>query len=251
MSGLTFSFDQLLREIKAFRNISQDFILPETGHILREFEDRLRLIREKKIRDPKRWEIRADSPLRTVVSQGEYEPGGRSGGYKVYAEISSLWEIQCPDEKTKKKAPQETFILNGKASTKVKLFREMENKTPQLVGVWNTEVGDDASPGCHFHTAVLQDESCFMFPRLLTIPRFPTILITPCTVIEFVLAELFQSKWQRHAAKPSDDMAAWRNAQLPRFEKLLDWHAQVLKGTTTSPWTHLKSSKPATDLFLS
>jgi hypothetical protein len=249
MSGIQFFFDDMLREINAFNNISRDFVAPDSAHILIQLESNLRQIRGRKPRIPVFWGIRSDAPFRTKISEGDYEPNDRGGRYHVYAEITSKWEISCPEEDTKKKTPQSRLLLAGVASTRVDIYQSKQDKEPQLLAVWKTEIGDDQSPGCHFHIAVLQQDECLMFPKLLTVPRFPSFMLTPCMVIEFVFSELFQNKWQRHAASPSSAMATWRNVQLPRLERLLDWHTKVLKESTTSPWTHLKSKKPESKLL--
>jgi hypothetical protein len=245
---IVFDFDDVSREIGAFAGISENFIDPGSGHVLRDLQTHLRFIRNSKMRAPTRWGIRRDSPLRTRVSLGAYEQSPRRGKLHVYAEIASLWEIFCPDEKTKKNAVQRRFELSGKASTRVEIIKLHDNDR-STIAVFQMDIGDMQSPGCHFHVQVLQEAHHEMFPKDLPVPRFPSFLLTPCTVAEFVLAELFQSEWRQQASRPSNDMATWRGVQIPRFERFLNWQMGVLKQSTTSPWTHFKNTKPIYDLF--
>jgi len=245
---IVFDFDAVSREIGAFAGIAKQFIDPGCSHVLPTLQQHLRLIRSSKKRTPSIWGIPSDSPLRTTVSAGAYEQDPRRGPLHVYAEITSVWEIFCPDEKTKKASLQRHFELAGKASTRVEIIK-LHNTEKTTIGVFHVDVGDMHSPGCHFHVQVLQERQHVMFPKDLSVPRFPTILVTPCSVVEFVLAELFQSDWRKQASRATNDMSTWRDVQIPRFERFLDWQMRVLKQSTTSPWTNFKNTKPIYNLF--
>jgi hypothetical protein len=249
MSDIAFDFDDVSREIGAFAGISEQFIDPGCSYVLPQLREQLRFIRSKKSGAPSIWGIPRGSPLRTIVSKGAYEQAPRRGNLHVYAEIASTWQISCPDEKTKKASLQRHFLLTGNASTRVEIFK-LHDLEKTSIAVFHVDTGDRHSPGCHFHVQVLQEEHHQMFPKALSVPRFPSMLVTPCTVIEFVLAELFQSEWRKQASRTSNDMATWRDVQVPRFERFLNWQTRVLKQSTTSPWTHFKSTKPDFNLFV-
>jgi hypothetical protein len=246
---IVFDFDDVSREIGAFAGIAKQFIDPVCSNVLPILQKQLRFIRSKKSITPSIWGIPRGSPLRTIVSAGAYEQNPRRGNLHVYAEIACIWEIFCPDEKTKKTSLQRHFELSGKASTRVEIIKLHDNEKT-TIAVFHVDVGDMYSPGCHFHVQVLQERQHEMFPKELSIPRFPSMLITPCTVAEFVLAELFQSQWRQLASRASNDMATWRDVQIPRFERFLNWQIRVLKQSTTSPWTNFKNTKPIYNLFV-
>jgi hypothetical protein len=68
--------------------------------------------------------------------------------------------------------------------------------------------------------------------------------------LEFVIAELFQDEWKRHAAKESDAMNRWRSIQRKRLSCLFAWKQKLVNECSGSPWTAIKLAKPETDLFL-
>jgi hypothetical protein len=192
------------------------------------------------------WQIHPDAPLRTIVSEGEYEVGG-GGGHHIFADIDACWHIQRLPPK-KKSMPAQEFKLTGIASTRVRLWCKAPGEKKQIA-MWRMEVGDSASPGCHFHVQVLGEIADFPFPNSLPIPRLPGIILTPPAVAEFVLAELFQDRWAEHVGQDSPHLKRWAPIQQERFKRLLEWKLEVLKTNTGSPWTTIKRQKPESMLF--
>jgi hypothetical protein len=92
----------------------------------------------------------------------------------------------------------------------------------EQLAMWRVEVGDDASPGCHFHTQIEGERNNPPYPRSLSVPRLPTLLVTPMAALEFLLAEMFQSRWQQHAAEESAEMQRWKPIQKQRLLKLFE-----------------------------
>ena len=78
------------------------------------------------------------------------------------------------------------------------------------LGTTNRNVSDQTEPkfpGCFFHASILGESKIEgdLFPKSLSVPRFPSIFFTPVGVMEFVLGELFQQEWVRpgrYAAAP-------------------------------------------------
>jgi hypothetical protein len=88
------------------------------------------------------------------------------------------------------------------------------------------------------------------FPRSLPVRRLPTIVVTPPAAVEFFLAEMFESRWQKHAAAETADMQRWKPIQNRRLLSLFEWQKRRIQGCIGSPWTAVKSYKPDADLFL-
>lgn len=119
------------------------------------------------------------------------------------------------------------------------------------LAMWRIEIGDDASPGCHFHVQIRGEDEEGPFPKRLSVPRLPTCLASPMAALEFLLAELFQEAWLRHVSAETDALRQWRAIQRDRLEKLFAWQTQtVSRVNQTSPWSTLKLAKPPADLFV-
>ena len=115
--------------------------------------------------------------------------------------------------------------------------------------MWRMEIGDSGSPGCHFHVQILGQTQEIPFPKSLSVPRIPSLIMTPAAVLEFVLAELFQDEWARQVGRNGADLKRWAAIQKKRWQNLLNWKLEVVS-TSASPWTTMKSEKPNVDLFI-
>ena len=250
MADLIFLFQEMLDEIDAMSRIGADFLTAESQEaIIPGVIALLESIRAARPADPKTWSITAERPLRTVDSIGEYERGGRRGVHTIFGELSFVWEIFCPQEQGPRSRQQRTFVLSGLSSTKIRVIERTDQGIQQLA-MWRVEVGDSAAPGCHFHTQIEGERNDPPFPHSLSVPRLPTIVVTPMAAVEFLLAEIFQSRWQQHAAAETADMQRWKPIQKQRLLNLFDWQKRCVQGCIGSPWTAFKSYKPDADLFL-
>ena len=168
------------------------------------------------------------------------------------ATISSIWNISCPPE-GKKAAIQKHFHLEGIASTTVRIYAVIDEERV-LLGAWQGDVGDATSPGCHFHIQVQQDDNSLPFPNDFPVPRFPSLLTSPLAIAEYVIAELFQTEWDKHVGglneSVNDNLRTWSKIQQERLSALLTWQKEMVCGTRSSPWTYLKSRKPEINLFI-
>jgi hypothetical protein len=88
------------------------------------------------------------------------------------------------------------------------------------------------------------------FARSLSVPRLPTIVVTPMAAVEFLLAEVFLPRRQQHAAAETADMQRWKPIQKQRLLNLFDWQKRCSQGCIGSPRTAFKTYKPDADLFL-
>jgi hypothetical protein len=247
MSELQFAFKELIDEIESFTHLASRFIALGSQHVLPQFKSALQSYRDQATQTMLSWSINSNDPLKTIVSEGEYESGRKRGSHRVVAEIDALWDIERISA-TKKKAPAIYFKLVGVASTRVRLFCEAGSKRREI-GMWRMEIGDAESPGCHFHVQILGESAAAPFPKSLCIPRLPGLIITPMAVIEFVLAEIFQKQWPEHIGYSTSHLLRWAPIQRKRLNKLFDWNLSLLQ-EGGSPWTTIKHQKPDVRLFI-
>jgi hypothetical protein len=249
---LAFSFDDLLAEIDALERLADDFIEPVSKYALRRYREDLRSIRENPSDNTKSsWEISTTAPLQTKVSDGNYEAGTRHGALQVRGELSTIWEVRHPIRRGKKPRKPDSLLLVGKASTVMRILQlDPHTQVATEIAMWRAEVGDHASPGCHFHIQVLGHADEPPFPRALSVPRLPSIAITPMDAFEFLLGELFQDKWcAQIATRDRFHFGRWREIQTKRLVRLLDWQKRTVEEGADSAWVNLKLSKPQPLLF--
>jgi hypothetical protein len=246
LSELAFSFSEMIREVKTFQIVAKQFLDDTATEVLGEYVRQLEIIQSKKIRNLQPWTIRADRPLRTIISKGLYD---RDGGRRVIAEIASQWEIYCPDEGKAKSVQQRHFHLKGLASTSVKFIERDDDEQETVLSLWQADVGDGQSPGCHFHVQVQREDDDIPYPQSFPVPRFPSLLTSALTVAEFAISELFQRHWSRHARVQSDHLSTWSSIQRGRMEKLLTWQQSVVRESQGSPLPYFKEQKPSLQLF--
>jgi hypothetical protein len=250
VSDLAFTFSEMLQEIQTFEAVAKNFLDDSAIGVLGQYRRQLQFIQGRKSQAAIPWIISQARPLKTAISRGGYESGQRQGGLEVYATISTQWEVVCPNEGGKKIVPQKTFHLTGLASTSVKFFSVTdEDEDDELLCVWQSDIGDSDSPGCHFHIQVQREDDQTPYPKTFPVPRFPSLLTSALSVAEFAISELFQTQWKAAANAHSSDLKKWSNIQKERMEKLLGWQQDILKNSSGSPWTFLKGQKPDCKIF--
>lgn len=237
--GLAFSFAQTLDEIENVKHLVKDFIdATSLEFVLPQFQNSLRIASYSREGGSLVWCIPEESPIRTVCSDGEFEQAGRKG-IAVYGTLSTVWEIAW-----QKKAKE--FLLAQNASTKLRVFEVQDDEEDgREIARWRFEIGVASSPGCHFHTQVLQDEADAMFPHRLSVPRLPSILLAPMDGLDFLLGELFQERWRQKSSEISNDhLRVWAKRQRVRLRGLLQWKLETIEKDEGSPWMVLKKEKP-------
>lgn len=251
MTALQFNFIDVTSEIDAFSRLSGDYIAPESKGVLESFKSDLLSIQGSTGARKSSWQIRDARPLMTKPSVGKYEKGVKRGGPEIFAEITSIWEIQNVVLPNRRNGPAKKFELVGNASTRIRIMRPgTSSGKPEELAMWRMEIGDAASPGCHFHVQVLGERADGPFPKSVPVPRFPNLLVTPMAIAEFVLGELFQDDWQKDLGRSSDALNRWTTIQNNRWKKILDWKCSVLS-SPGSPWLNMKNAKPKMTLFVS
>jgi hypothetical protein len=249
MSFLRFSFHEALEELNLIAALASSFLEPTSrDRVLPTFRGQLENIRTEASNADRKWEIPDDDPLRTKISRGKYEPGATSGREAI-AVISCLWEVRRIPP-TKKSRPAEEFQLTGIASTHIRLFeRNRISGLEELLVSWKMEIGDDQSPGCHFHIQ-FPEGPIGSETRPIPVPRLPSLLFSPAAVLEFALGELFQDEWRREMLRSTYHVGRWRPIQERRLVSILNWHLEKIR-EEGSPWMGIKAGKPRADLFVS
>ena len=194
MSSLEFFFQDVLDEVQAIARVANAFIQPSSAMVLDELHSSLESVRDEAGTRIVRWGIGERFPLRTIVSHGGYQANDE-GEHNVFAEITSAWDIQriAPAKRSQR---AQRFRLVGLASTRVRLWQAAPGGCQgPCLGVFRMEIGDAASPGCHFHTQILGETNFGPFPKSMDVPRLPGLLATPPAILEFTLGELFQEGW--------------------------------------------------------
>jgi len=249
LSQLEFRFQDVWNEIDALDKLVGAFCDPRSRAVLSQLKTELVGIRDSGSDSDQEWGIRQSNPFYTTVSHGGYQAGDQ-GEHNVFAEMTSTWTIRRIREPKKSIRP-ERFALTGNASTRVRVHQQAVDGRPATeLAMWRMEVGDTASPGCHFHVQVLGERDNGPFPHSLDVPRLPGLLATPPAIVEFVVSELFQDSWIKHVAGQRAELNRWMPIQRRRLGALLQWQLDVVRNASGSPWAILKKAKPEPDLFL-
>jgi hypothetical protein len=248
MKGLRFSFSDVLQECTALSDLAGEYIDPASAGVLKETRGILANVQTKALEKTVRWSIPIDRPLRSTPSVGSSARDG-NGPYTLLAELSFLWEIRCITDGSRDRPAH--FALDGIASTLVRILNAGAGRLPFEIARWKVEVGDDKSPGTHFHIQLNGESVNAPFPKDLDVPRLPAFAMTPFLVFETVLAELFQDEWERTALADNQHTRHWSNLQTSRLQAFVEWQrAELSKKATGTPWVRLKTAKPSPDMLI-
>ena len=245
--GLIFPFNEVIRECELMKTYAKHVLDRLTLGILDETKGTLENIQSRGPTDKtSRWEIREARPLRTIVSAGESQPDAKCK-HHVWALFSFVWEIRPLDEGEWK--GRKHFLLDGKASTLISVM-ERHEETERCVARWTVDVGDHQSPGTHFHVQ-LNHFNEPPFPTTFDVPRLPALAMSPFLAMESAISELFQDRWKKHSIADNKDTRTWRAIHRPRLERFLHWQAsRIHPKIVGSPWTALKTARPAPDMLV-
>lgn len=236
-----FNFSSVISEIDSFNEVCKSFIQNRSALI--NYKQKLKRVRDNYGDEIVSIEITDENPILTKVSDGGYESGG-GGAMRVRGKITSVWDIKpVIDERESGHAE---FRISGRASTKVSILDEGCDR----VCMWKIEMGVEDSPGTHFHIQVEGDNDERPFPDWISVPRFPSILVTIPDAIDFLLGEIFQESWVKHVSESSPEIDRWRSYQQRRLLSLLEWKAEQVNNTMGSAWIAIKEKKPDPGLFL-
>lgn len=246
--AIQLEISEVCEEIRHLKDAALDLLDASAEGVLTEFERSLQTLSWSGAGPATKWQIRRENPLVTNVSRGEFCSKGKTGAHDCLAKIMCVWDV-APVTIGKKKHKVTHFQVVDIASVHVEV---LDIDTRMLLASWRVELGTDGAPGCYFHTQILAEKGrteC-PFPHTFDIPRLPSYLFTPMSVVEFVLAELFQERWRSPARQASSSMRGWARIQRDRLLRTFLWHARQTMSASGSPWTQLKSAVPPRDWFI-
>jgi hypothetical protein len=246
--SLVFRVADLRREIASLGVLARDFLDLSAEQVLAAADTQLTQICQRRGGRPCDWEISESWPLRTAVSAGEFQPA-QTNGMPVHGQISFIWQLVPVDPANQKQAAREVTLV-GKASTKITIVAGPPEAPGKELAMWRMEVADDAAPGACFHVQVLGREFDEMFPHGLDVPRLPSALVSPFACVEFIIGELFQDQWAKHANRDFGDVRDWHGLQSDRMKRQLTWHLKQVDAASGSPWSAWKQATPPTRLFV-
>jgi len=187
---LTFEVDPLVTELREVFSKATDFFDTTASTILKaaakDLETAFRVSKGKFS-----WEVRqGPRAICTRPSDGKFEPSG-GGRQTVVGTCSWLWELKKVDSK---------FVaIAGNASLKVALLEVIEENGEDVrspLCEWNFDIGEAGHPGTLVHTQLC---SVNQGSHLLSVPRFPSVVLAPTDALDFLLGELFQEDWAKEA----------------------------------------------------
>ena len=255
--GIEFDYQQVQKNLKDITEIAGSFLDPASVGVLRQCGMDLSSIKNSRASEVHYWSIKQDRPVRTLESRGEYRASDKRNGRSVYALFSFSWGIK----NTNRNGCNRTFTLIDEATTSIRI---MDKETSDLVALWQMEIGDASSPGCHFHASMTErndkpkttpteneiTEEKYpatekLFPEWLKVPRLPSLIVTPFDALEFLLCELFQRRWPQVVSQSNYHVFSWSRSQNDRLCRLLSWKLEVLRDSQNGGWSALKRAKPS------
>lgn len=247
--SLLFRVADLQNELRSFKKLAAGLLASDSPSVLSIAESALSSIANSA--QGHGWEIPRENPLFTNPSIGEYMPDDK-GSEVIFGEISFIWDLQPVRDRGREHGPALKVRLNGRASTMVRLLRgePFSGQNPDELAMWRMEIADDAAPGAFFHIQIMGRESDLMFPHSVDIPRFPCVFSSPFSAIEFLLGELFQSRWPRLVQSGKSEAEQWRSIQEFRHERYLKWATDCIRSGGGSPWSSWKQAKPEETMFI-
>lgn len=247
-TGVHFSLPTLKTEVESIGLLAKDFLERESHTVLASWASDLATIGNQATTKLFHWTISEERPLRTKKTEG-FEPNSRKVKQSVWGELSFIWEIGRVST-NKKKVEALLLCLNGRASTKVKILTENEGEK-SVIAQWQIEVGSHDSPGWHFHVGLCSGSDDGRFPKWLTVPRVPGLLVAPTDALDFLLGELFQDEWKKTVSSDLFQNVELGKAQKTRIQGMSKWHSSELLSGNGSAWNRLKRSRPNAGIFVS
>jgi len=187
------------------------------------------------------WEVDKNRSIWTRPSPGKYEPSN-GGGKIVVGGCSWIWQLKKVDSKHAAVAG----IVSLKISLSELVTTESGDKHKALCE-WNFDIGDHSHPGALVHTQVCSVNGD---GHLLSVPRFPSVILAPTDALDFLLGELFQEEWQKEAASVLDKSPKLARRMRMRLVNFLQEQANYLANAPGLAVHALKVWKPLQSLKL-
>lgn len=231
---LDFAVAELEREMINFKKLAAPFVEVQTRYWLDAVKINLfNIVQSTDVEAT--WEIDANTPIITCPSNGDHEPGKKKVN-DLYGTFSFIWEITPRRSTSRRTGLADRISVTGKASSLLSLY-----DASGLVSAWTIEIASKTGPGCYFHTQLPRDG--------LPVPRLPAYPLTPFGALEYLISELFRSRWPRRLGSNVAATTQWSAIQSLRFTRMLEWAASAAKGKG-DPLVALQGAQPPATLFL-
>ncbi|ACY16545.1 hypothetical protein [Haliangium ochraceum] len=252
---LQFEYKTALEELTILPEMAKDYLDGSAPGAFTALRNELEKVRRRPAGCRLRWETQEHMRISTKPSR-DYQAGHQSSG-TVRGVLEFTWEIENVEERGKKKGvAHKRFQLVGLASTRIYLYGDDD----KLVARWNFDVGDAASPGCHFHVQLAESKEALAASSAgqtqslysaVDVPRWPSVIFTPSDAVDFVLGELFQEGWRKEADRYARNQPRWATLQKKRLTEVLSWMHRRVEKSDGAAWLSLKAAKPPVGLLLS
>jgi hypothetical protein len=234
---LHIAYQDLQMELRAFIELAgRTFLTPESYDGLLRYRDQLDVLYNGAAkRGFVRWGIPRDQPIRTVSSAGDYD--AMRDGRDVHGTMSGRCSIRRVGN----------MLEFEDSSAQLKIIESLEDGRAELLGAWRFDIGVSTSPGTLFH---IKAEGELEFPSNFPVPRLPGLPLTPIAALEYLIGELFQTKWRDHVETDRQAVLAWRAIQKSRLWNYFGYLREAVKEARLTPMILIKEWKPDTsDLF--
>jgi hypothetical protein len=247
---LAFRFGALMKEMRLFPQVARGKLPPAALKRLEYLGEALGPLANADEARRVQWGT-ADQPIETNPSAGSHQIRRGGHGRNLKGIVDFRWEIQPIGRR--QRVPENRFLALWNSSVRIHLVDTgaADDDREEVVASWNFDVGDNQSPGCHFHAKFSHPkEEDRILLEDVDVPRLPCFIFMPTDAIEFVIGELWQDDWRKIAASGAKEMDMWRQFSRRRFEKLFAWYSSELGNTRGTPWAHLKCAKPDASVLL-
>lgn len=245
---VAFNLKSVGEEFLAFKNLAKTKLTPSSMTRLEALQDMLPNLARAEKGKPCEWATDLSRPLMTVPNKGAHQIDRQEHGDNLRAEINFKWQF-IPVGQYSQKHPSNRVVILKNSSIRIRLLEGSDNSPLECVAAWDFDIGNNESPGCHFHAKYHEsDDTRREAYKGIDVPRLPTVLFMPTDAIEFVIGELWQGDCKRMAVDST--FSQWYKFAGVRMKRLLDWYSAQLKGAMGSPWMGIKIAKPPALLFL-
>lgn len=243
---IAFRFAEIEDEMLAFAAVAEKHLRPESIRQMKRLVQQFSQMASATT--PLKWSTMDGEPLLTERS-GEFEPNNKKCSKELYGRLQFTWTIQPIGKPNLKPRLRWFALLNSSVSVELRVA-----DSDHSVGQWDFDVGDDQSPGCHFHAKpdwkALNLAAGFAKP--VPVPRLPTYLFMPTDCLEFLFGELWQSTWANRVKQSDAPMERWRKISCARHLLIAKSHYERCEDRIqSSGWMTLKSWKPNATTFAS
>lgn len=222
-SGLLFSFEQVLQELQDLEGWTRSCLDARGPLRIKQLREDLRSVQESR----RAGVVLVDKPraIATVQTRAwERNEGG-------LPKIGKLW-FQMTVVPVQEKRVR-SFEIGDDTNFHLQI---VDPETGEIDSEWHFDIVSSDGPGSILHTQFRHN----MIDKPIPIPRLPSLVMLPSDALEFLLSELFHSKWSE--VGQGKDYEAFSRKQQPRVRGFLEWQRRQLTGGG-SVWSMLRQAR--------